>query len=639
METEYTVALKNDIITPIDTDLVFASNTLHIQSLKNKTTSLAMPQLTPRGLALFYRASTIARQKEFTTFFSELTCNDRQTLIRAAGKTQLNSPAITALVAQAYFPQEIQDILSLYCSDMKKNIDYHIRLHTLQNNYPITSMEAKTLILSYNKKVILCEYGKRCTVPEWFDTKPTLCNTASTLNYAPLTTVDSTFSYCDTTEKISVPAHKNHFIILHFKKDNQEYFLTLDETVSENDINKHLLLWRKEKDNHFSVQKIKLPDDITNASISNDGSVILILYCGNSLLCSINPPSDKYCSTCLGSKRFENELTYNAAFDHSNRVFIQGEFNTRTRNTDFVFFNLKEKAAFYIKECEHSCSNIAVSYDDSRLVRIMNDDDQNYTLCIDDITEEKCMSNLISIPCEQWFLPTAIHCSPYSNCFIVTSGSGHLLLIKEDNNKCNIQYIEQIYCPCSQDDRYQQAILFSPDGNFAYLHTNYYKEGDVPNYTLSWSSPRHPRLSIINLVSKKVIATYETTATISNFNPQIAIENNTEYVWVNQDTLWSKYIFYPTKEQQLLRWVNAHSDNNRAHSTATLFQLYALNRLRVAYNNHEKLVDCCGNNTITESCFQEKPDIQKCIKTYFYHASSSDSLFNKIRNFWNRITG
>jgi len=642
MQTTCVIALKKGITTDIPYDLIYASNTLHQEYLHNSDHHFKAPHITGRGLALFYRASTTL-ENEFHHFFTQLSPKDRRTLIKTAGCSHLNSPSLTALLVQSYFPQEIQDYIDSYCNDMKQNIDYRIRSAIIRshNLAERTSLDRRT-VFPYKKKLISCEHGTIFDIPAWIETEPMLCSDTRVV-YASLSDTDISLSYCGEKNVVTIPAEQKYVIFLRFQQliqneyspqELHEYIVTLK------DLNlRTLLLWKKEQHNRYIVQKIRLPWSIQRATASNDGSYILLEdKKGNNLLCTIDLTSETNSCKIFSQPNTHLFSNIKTLLAHNSRQLVQCGQKNGNNITHFMFSEFITRVSSIDISYRGICTDLAFSYDDNHLITIMRED-KTHTLCIYDITDKNSISLVKTFICAKNFVPDKIHCSPYDDQFIVSSGNGDILCAKKIGTTYAISCLQQLHCPATTNDYFTKSILFSPDKHFAFMHINYYKDNDIPNRTISLSSERHSVLVILDLVAQNCINETTITALVSNYKPHLALDKNLSHVWLDSDeVLWHKCTLYSPLKSRFLAWLNADfgNTNHRKQPVSkkpTLFQLCALNRLLIAYNNQETLIPTCGVTSVTHCFDNEHSDIRTCVKKYLQIQQNQKPILERIREF------
>lgn len=641
MDPGYIIELQNGVTTHIPYDLVRASNTLHTQSITDSSLCLKAPHVSFHGLDLFYQASSTP-ENTFHQFFTQLSHRDKHTLIRTAGKNHLNCPALTALLVQSYLPRDVQNLIARYCDDIKQGISYHMRSHMILSSKLTEkiSTDEKTTV-PYSSQVLLCEHGKMLVIPKHFDTKPILCRGGGPADMA-ISDVNISVSLCDEQDAILVPAGTRYGVLARFQHKNTHYALTL------NDFNRSkLLLWQKKDNTHYAIQKIELPSNIQTAIISNNGSQIVIKTQHCILLCSIDHSLKKDLCTIKTMQPYVG-IYPPIVLDHANNIFVQPTQHRPRFNafgllwdqplfkTKFIFYDFNGTPITEIYS-QGSCINLAFSYDDNRLIAVMRSRiicnlvqyNEASRICIYDTADKNNISLLTEFTCTKDIFPIKIDCSPYDNHFIISCKNGDLLLGKENSDHgYTIEHYRQQDCPHTTNDFFRQEIVFTPDKNFAFTHINYYDKSDVPNKILEFTSPRRPALAVFDLQKLACIGSSRIGNTVSNHNPLIALNKDASCVWTNCDSgdngIWKQCRLYSSQELHFLKWFKTYS---------TLYQLYALNRLFIAYKNNEQLVQTCDAHNIVHCFDQEHADIQTCIKKYLY-VEQEESILDKIKNFF-----
>jgi hypothetical protein len=633
LDTHYTVELKHGITKMISPLLIRTSNTLHKQRRRTKSTHLKAPDVSSHGLELFYQASC-TEEKKFPQFFMQLSPKDKKILINTAGKSHLNSPCLTALLVQSYFPKDIQSLIANYCSDMRHNIDYHMRSSMIRssNLQDKISTDTRTTV-PYDTKLLLFDNGRMLITPKFFTTTPMLCSGSSYYKMS-MSTTDITVSYCGEKKPTVIPAETMYNVIARFQYNDIEYALTLDSFNRKN-----LLLWKNNNDEEYLVQKIALSSPFKTATVSNDGSYIIIKS-DQTLLCTIHCSSTTdVCS--VKSITPQSNIYTSAVLNHSNNIFVLPVTHRKNFNillnqslfiTQLLFYHLNEES-FTKVEHDGSCIGLAYSYDGRRLIALMHcatiSQDKN-TICIYDTANENAISLITEFMCEKELFPIKIHSSPYDNHFIVSCKNGDLLLFKESNDhEYIIKHYKQDDFSSSINDFFTQEVLFTPDKHFAFTHINYYANLNTPDEIDASPNPRRPVFKVFDLSTQTCLGSARISNSVTQYKPLIALHKDLSCVWTNSDSdangVWQQCKLYSPDEARFLKWLKIKP---------TLFQLYALNRLRIAHNNQEDLIPTCDAHNIVHSFDKEHSDIQTCIKKYLFIQENEESIFEKIKNFF-----
>jgi hypothetical protein len=640
METDYTLELENGITNIIPHDLLYTSNTLHKQKLYNNTTHLKALTITPRGLALFYRASTIT-PTEFDYFFNTLSHKDRRTLIKTAGKNHLNNPALTALLVQSYFPQEIQNLIANYCNDIKQNIDYHIRASEIDasNLADNISLDVASLF-SRGIKHLYHTHGNPCCVPQHFNTKANLCSSTH-ITYEPISTTDISLSYCGETDTITVPAGTCYLTMLRFlqKDSNIEHIVTLDTK----DNSKGLLLWKKERDKHYVAQKIPCDTALLQAIANNDGTHILLNTVFSHSLCTISPSCTPDLCSVNPTLYARPMATYGKiALSNNGTIFVEcvlaGEEHS---TTTFFFSNTSHGTPYRAIKYDGVCKDLAFSHNDAHLITLMHNDNTSI-VCIYNMIDKDTITLLHEFTCRDTFKATKIYSSPYDDHWIIADKNGDLLSIIKDNDTYPARYHIRYTYHHESDAEVRQALVFSPDKHFAYVYTNYYNYALQATHTLR---AQMPLLSLLDLRTQSYINATIICCKPSSFQPRIVFHKDSSCLWINfraHSSAWQRCTLYSKQTVHFLRWFNAHYDNikkDTAHNAKkpTLFQLYALNRLLIAYNNQETLIPTCDVTSVAHCFDHEHSDIRTCVNKYLYNQDTQEnqkSIIQQIRSFF-----
>ncbi len=568
---------QNNHIIPFTVAVV--SNAIHKKCLLKKTLAIdkakqiVIPEIVHEyeGLCLFTQATHCTTDEAFNDFFWGLTNEQRKKLMSISGKDKLDSPQITALITNAYVPQEvIHNNIIPYLE--KEQIERYMRCAMIARNIPTPILDPFPFLLD-KYQIISHPQGTAHYVTKFFNAS--IC-TGNTLR--------SGFN----------PKEKN---IIYIRKivDQYEYHVTTEVDDNES-MTSYLTLFQE---GIVKRKEILHSDFLSQVRCSPDGRYIAMIVPkekDNLVLVCVDPHAD----TIITKKKVIDttlDLIVKLTFSHNSTALFCLSYNKNDDTSKILLEDITQKKGIALNS-RTLLSDICINHNTSRIIVSNCIDQQTYILTIWNIENPLSPIVINHIKISGEYPISALQYNNCSNTAAARFENGNILLIEEQSSG-EIK-LSHMLNPYKHPQSYKRrGLLFTPDDKILIDHSRHQIEEDDQDLVTVW-----------DIESARCII-QDTRITLDNIAPEIIISADecSFLTNVTKDHLWMEYLLYSPSEKESLQWVN----NNH-----NIFTLYMLRRLYQAHKNNEKMVMHEGDalSTTLQAIPTTPHNIQMCIKEY-----------------------
>ncbi len=531
----------------------FLSNTIHLQHLLQKklgvdhTKPLPIFNTEKEHITLFRDAAPHLTDNTFIPFFSDLTLEQQKDLISACGKDKLDSPHMTALVAQAYIPHAIvQKHILPYLE--KDHIINYMRCAMAALSIPLPM---PSLSYDYFNPILICaQNGNIHRISSSFDAHKTSLTTNNPSHQ--ISTID-----------------KNRVIFVHKKTDTGEYHVF--STLNEQGYHENYIIWRTNPQEPFKETSFS-GGEILIAVCSPDGyymAVRLSESTENCILLCLDPSADEIITKKIilpDSLPSTTKMHFNStstaffcfSFDDENQEISQLLAYDILNNQEY----LTHFTSVYVQP--------SFNHDNSRMMawEVLSDENKLHIWNIKNIAD---ISTIKIIDIHNNYCLRNIQYGNFSNNAAVRFNNGNVLLVKE-NSLGEIQ-LSHLINPHKDNKKITLGtLLFTSDDKILIDHC----QTKVVN-----QNKKEQRVTVWDAEFEKYIV--HDTNHRSPALPEIILnETENEFlVSVVEDEAWQHYTLCTPSEQATCQWVN---DNEN------LFMIYMLRRLMHAHKQKDEII-------------------------------------------------
>jgi len=588
--------------------VVQKSNTMYEKCLWRDTLKISAKQpivvynVSSKQLGLFYRASYTI-EENFPDFLKTLNLKQQKRLIAAAGENALNSPEITALLAQEYLLPDI--VQNRIIPHMRQNkMTQYMLNKMIKHNIDNSSLEMK--LLWQQNKLHLCSNGIVYNILDCFDAHSQLYTTSLGAQIQLLDLDDL-----------------NNTMITHMRKKvgPYEYHIT-----SANESSGIFHIWRLLNEQVIEKKELTLTDPILASLCSFDGNFIAICTMGENknsiVLLALDHESDNMISKEI---KCTDSLSHcvDMQFNNSSTAFFALAYDNDAYKSQLLIYDLcthQEKIILFDELCFIAPT---ISFDSKRIiVSHVNQDDIN-TLSVWDISSLQNPIKLETINIADLAREVAFYykekdeiTTTNDKAFAVTIqydrnsynaviqlNNGNMIFLEEKSTD-NIITRTSINSNIYSFQKYitNTCLLYTSDNRFIISHctVNPIREKTYPYVTL-WDN-----------LSKKLIAVRSHVSNTMEREPIIVMSSDECSFIINAGKIadyWIPYTLFTPDDKATGIWMN---------SKHTLFSLYTIRRLYQAYKNKEEVIT--HENDALDMFLKSLPttphNIQQCVKTY-----------------------
>lgn len=535
-------------------------------------------------------------EKTFPDFYKQLTAAQKRELIIATGENHLNSPEITALIAQAYFPKDIWYASIMPC--IKKEVMKHyLQDSMIRHNMTTTSLPLNEIFFP-SHKTFFCTNGISFDIPDTFNAHTDLYTTSL-------------------SAQIKLFNNPNE-VLIHMKKKVGAYEYQVTTTVLEAGPVYHIC---RIKDQQIIKKELSLQGIIITALCSADGKFIVICTndgtnCTNMLL-TLDHESDKIINNEIKLTQNLSGLR-NVQFSTISNALLILSNDKNINKSQLLLYDL------------HNLQEKVMSFDNTETAPTINHDASRMIFYYPDILSVWDISSLLNpillntidtaqlgqetaqyyneqhkATVSSLFYVPAIHYMNNSNNAVAQLHNGNMLFIDEASpHEINHTVSINPYIYPSSKTILLASLLHTPDNNFLVSHGSL---GEQINHQVSY-------ITLWNILSKKMISSHESHLALKQ-DPNIVMANDSCSFICNigkeRQKLWLKYTLFTAEEKATYEWID-----DPKH---TLFSLYALHRLYQAHKNKEEIIIDNNNDAFNEflQTLPQKPyNIHACIAQY-----------------------